>query len=498
MPSGTTAAPTSAAPVTETPSGTPAPRPRPTEPDAIVVGSGVNGLAAAITLARAGRCVWVYEAEDTLGGSVRSAELTLPGFIHDVCSAVYPLSVSSPFFKDLELDDYGLQFIQPEAALAHPFDNGTAAVITHSLDETADQFGEDARAFLKLYTPLVQNWEQISEDILRPVHFPKRPFDLARLGLNALFSARHVAYSKFKNDKARGVFAGMAAHSIMPLDSWGSASFGLILWTMCHCGGWPIAAGGAQSITNALVAYLKSLGGEVFIGRRVTSLDELPKSRAVLLDLSPRQYLKLGGDRVAASERRALEKFQYGPGVFKVDWALDAPIPWNAPSCALAATVHLGGTFEEIAECEKAAWQGMVSPRPFIILCQPTLFDPGRAPQDKHIAWGYCHVPSGSPFNMLERIEAQIERFASGFQKHILARHVWFPADLEKHNPNLVGGDLSAGAMTLSQTFLRPTRRLYSPSVSRVYLCSASTPPGPGVHGMCGRSAAERALRECF
>jgi phytoene dehydrogenase-like protein len=471
---------------------------RPTTPDAVVVGSGINGLAAAVTLARAGLCVWVFEAEDTFGGSVSSAELTLPGFIHDVCSAVYPMAVASPFFRELELDDFGLQFIQPEAALAHPFDNGGAAVLTGSLEESLDQFGDDAPAIQKLLGPLIKDWEQLSGDILRPLHFPAHPFELAAFGLKAIRSAQSLAYSRFKADKARGVFAGMAAHSILPLDRRGSASVGLIMWTMAHCGGWPIAAGGSQSITNALIAYLKQLGGDAFPARRIASLDELPQARAILLDLSPKQFISIARNRISSSERNSLEKVRYGPGTYKVDWALDAPIPWNAPQCALAGTVHIGGTLEEIAESEKAPWWGTPPPKPFILLSQPSLFDPTRAPQGKHTVWGYCHVPYAGKFDMLERIESQIERFASGFKSHVLARHVSPPAAMEKRNANLSGGDITLGAMTLNQIFFRPTRRMYSTSIPRVYLCSAATPPGPGVHGMCGWAAAHRVLKECF
>jgi phytoene dehydrogenase-like protein len=466
-------------------------------PDAIVIGSGPNGLAAAITIAQAGHSVVVYEAEDTIGGGARSAELTLPGFLHDICSCVHPMAAGSPFFKELNLEKFGLRWIHPEIALAHPFDDGDAAGLKNPFAENAGQFGEDAKAIRELLGPIVESWSEVSKDVLGPRQFPNRPFFMARFGWNALQPASKTA-KRFSTKKARGVLAGMAGHSILPLDRWVSGGFGLILWTTCYAVGWPFAAGGSQSIVNALVALLESLGGEVVTGSRVTSLRDLPPARAILCDVTPRQFLKIGGEQIASSEKHQLEKYRYGPGSFKLDWALDAPIPWTSPVCRRAGTLHLGGTFEEIAESESAPWNGEHAERPFVLVAQPSLFDPSRAPEGKQTAWAYCHVSHGSTFDMRDRIEAQIERFAPGFRERILARSVKFPRDLEAHNANLVGGDIGAGSVELGQLLFRPTRRLYLTSIPNVFLCSGSTPPGPGVHGMCGHIAAQAALKKCF
>ncbi len=466
-------------------------------PDAVVVGSGPNGLAAAITLAQAGRSVIVYEAEDTIGGGARSAELTLPGFIHDVCSCVHPMAAGSPFFSKLDLKKFGLRWIFPEIALAHPFDNGDAAAIGNPFEPNLEQFGQDGKAIRGLLEDMVNSWPEISKEILAPPHMPNRPLKMALFGWHAIQSAARVA-SKLSTKKARAVLAGMAAHSVLPLDKSVTGGFGLILWATCYAIGWPFAAGGSQSLTNALVALLKSLDGEVLTDTRIASLAELPRARAVLCDITPRQFLAIGGESIAAGERRQLEKYHYGPGSFKMDWALDGPIPWKAAECRRAGTVHVGGTFEEIAGSESAAWRGANSEHPFVLVAQPSLLDPSRAPAEKHTAWAYCHVPHDSDFDMLHRIEAQIERFAPGFRERILARSAMFPRDLEAHNANLVGGDIGAGSVELGQFFLRPNRRLYSTSIPNVFLCSASTAPGPGVHGMCGHFAAKRALKRCF
>jgi phytoene dehydrogenase-like protein len=465
--------------------------------DAIVIGSGPNGLAAAITISRAGHSVVIYEAEDTVGGGTRSAELTLPGFIHDVCSSVHPMGISSPFFKELGLEEFGLRWIKPEVALAHPFDNREAVMLSNPFDENTAQFGTDEKVVRNLIGPLVNSWSDISDEILRPAHFPKHITAMSRFGWNAIRPANHTA-GKFRTEEARAVFAGMAAHSILPLDWWGTSAFGLTLWTTCYATGWPFAAGGSQSIAAALARLLNKLGGTILTGHCVTSLDDLPRARAILCDITPRQFLKLGESRIADDERQMLQKYRYGPGVFKIDWALDAPVPWNSAACARAGTVHIGGSFDEIAESEQAAWSGTHCEKPFVLLAQPSLFDPSRAPSGKHTAWAYCHVPHGSTFDMTERIEAQIERFASGFRKHILARSVMSPRHFESHNANLIGGDIAGGSMEISQLFMRPTLRLYSTSIPNTFLCSASTPPGPGVHGMCGYLAAQRALRNCF
>ncbi len=469
-----------------------------TKYDAIVVGSGPNGLAAAITLARAGCSVVVFEAAETAGGGTRSAALTLPGFTHDVCSAVHPLALASPFFAALPLADHGLSWAQPPAPLAHPLDGGQVAMVERSVQQTADGLGNDGRAYRALLEPLVANWNDLSKSLLGPLRFPSHPLKLARFGLHAFRSARGLARSLFKQEPARALFAGMAAHSVLPLDSPASAAFGLVLGITAHAVAWPIPRGGSQKIADSLVACLRSAGGEVVTNFAVTALDRLPASRVVLWDLTPRQFLRLAGNRLTPAYRRRLERYRYGPGVFKVDWALSGPIPWQAAACRRAATLHLGGTLEEIATSERAAWEGRCGERPFVLVVQPSLFDTTRAPEGKHTAWAYCHIANASKEDMTARIEAQVERFAPGFQELVLARSALSPADLERHNPNLVGGDISGGANDLAQLFTRPTLRLYRTSSPQLYLCSASTPPGGGVHGMCGYYAAQAALRDHF
>lgn len=466
-------------------------------PDAIVIGSGPNGLSAAITLAQAGLSVTVYEAESAIGGGTRSAELTLPGFLHDVCSSVHPMAASSPFFQSLDLPRFGLRWITPDAALAHPFPDGDAAIIANPFDGNLAQFGPDARAVRALLAPLVKNWAALSPELLAPLrlsaHLPK----LARFGWDAIQPASRIA-RRFRTEKARTVFAGIAAHSMLPLDRWISSATALVLWATCYSVGWPFAAGGSQSIASALAKCLESLGGKIVTGARIADLAKLPKSHAILCDITPRQLLSLVGGQISPSERRDLEQYRYGPGVFKLDWALDAPIPWKSSACLRAGTVHLGAGYDEIAASESAAWSDTPSERPFVLLAQPSLFDPSRAPAAKHTAWAYCHVPHGASFDMTDPIEAQIERFAPGFRRRILARSMMFPRDFERHNANIIGGDIGAGSMDLGQFFTRPSRRLYATSLPNVFLCSASTPPGPGVHGMCGHLAARRALRRCF
>jgi phytoene dehydrogenase-like protein len=466
--------------------------------DVVVIGSGPNGLAAAITVARTGRSVTVHEAEETVGGGARSAELTLPGFIHDVCSSVHPMAAASRFFNSIPLQDWGLQWVHPEAPLAHPFGDGTAILVHRSLAQTSAQFGVDERAVRAIFQPLVESWEQLSSDILRPARIPRHPGILARFARNALPSAVAVAHRRFKTPKARAVFAGMSAHSILRLTSVGSSAFGTLLWTTCHAVGWPFARGGSQAITNALSSYLESLGGKIVAGSRVNSLDDLPRDAVVLCDVTPRQFVEIGGGRISRREREKLQKYRYGPCAFKIDWSLDAPIPWNAPACSKAGTVHVGGTLEEIAESEDAAWGASASRSPFVLVTQPSLFDPTRAPSGKHTAWGYCHVPHASSEDMVERIEAQVERFASGFRRHIIGRSVMSPAELESHNSNLVGGDIGAGSFYASRFSLGFTDRAYETSIPGVFLCSASTPPGPGVHGLCGYFAAQRAIKRSF
>lgn len=465
------------------------------EPDVVVVGSGPNGLAAAITMARAGCSVLVLEAQATIGGGARSAELTLPGFVHDVCSAIHPMARLSPFFRTLPLAEHGVEWIEPPAAVAHPLDNH-AAVLYRSIDETAQGLGPDGSAWQRLMRPIVDNWGHLEEAILAPLRWPRHPLLYARFGLRALPSARSLIESYFRSEPAKALFAGLAAHAILPLERMPSAAFGTVLGAAAHLVNWPFPRGGSQRLAGALASHLRSLGGEVAVSSPVRSLDDLPSSRVVMFDVTPRQLLQIAGGRLPGGYRRKLKRWRYGPGVFKVDWALDAPIPWESELCAQAGTVHLGGTAAEVAAAERAPWEGRISPAPFVLLAQQSLFDPTRAPAGKHTAWAYCHVPNGFQGDMTEAIERQVERFAPGFGERILARSVMAPAALEDHNSNLVGGDVSGGAATLQQLFLRPAWRLYRVPVRGFYLCSASTPPGGGVHGLCGYHAAQAALRD--
>jgi phytoene dehydrogenase-like protein len=466
--------------------------------DAVVIGSGPNGLAAAITMIHSGRSVALYEAADKIGGGMRSEELTLPGFIHDVCSAVYPLAIGSPLFRSLPLAQYGLEWVQPPSPLAHPLDDGSAVMLERSLHETAAGLGEDGDAYRRLMRPLVESWHGLDADLLGPLRWPRKPLAVTRFGLSAIRPARSFSERSFEDQHARALFAGLSAHSMLPLEAWGSAAFGLVLATTAHALGWPIARRGSQSLADALALYLRSRGGEIYTNTPVRTLDELPSCRVILCDVTPKQLLALAGDRLSPNYRRRLQCYRYGMGAFKIDWALSVPVPWKATACARAATVHVGGTLQEIAASERAAWRGDHTSHPFVLAVQPSLFDSLRAPETKHTLWGYCHVPNGSAFDMTERIEAQIERFAPGFRDIVLARSVAAPAELERRNPNLIGGDINGGAPTLRQMFLRPTVKLYSTSARGLYLCSASTPPGGGVHGMCGYFAARQALRDLF
>jgi len=463
---------------------------------AYVVGSGPNGLTAAIALARAGLRVTLFEAQPTLGGGARSAELTLPGFLHDICSAVHPLAVSSPAFASFPLREHGLEWIDPPAALAHPFDDGTCLLVERSIAKTAARLGRDSGVYQRILGALTARWQKLVPDILAPPHFPKHPLLYALFGSLAPWPATLAARTLFREPKTRAVFAGMAAHSILPLEDAVSAAFGWVLTIAAHAVGWPIPRGGSQQIANALVSYFRSLGGRVVPGHPVKSLDEFEHDALVLCDVTPRQLLCIAGYKLPDAYRRRLEKYRYGPGVFKIDWALDGPLPWKAAECASAATVHIGGTMEEIAAAERAPWEGKAHERPFVLLAQPSLFDPSRAPAGKHTVWAYCHIPNGSNEDMTSRIEAQIERFAPGFRARILVRHTMGPAEMERHNANLVGGDINGGAQSLGQLFLRPTSDYYRTPVPGLFLCSSSTPPGGGVHGMCGYHAAEAALKE--
>jgi phytoene dehydrogenase-like protein len=464
--------------------------------DAVVIGSGPNGLAGAIVLAQAGRSVLVLEAREAIGGSTRSKSLTLPGFAHDVCSAVHPMAFASPFFRTLPLAQFGLTWVHPSVPLAHPLDKGDAVVLSRSIDATAQGLGEDGERYSKLIGPFASRWDELEGTILGPLRLPQHPMIVARFGAYAIRSAAGLARSAFKNERARALFAGLAAHSVLPLENPPSAAFGLLLAITAHRFGWPFACAGSQKIADALASYLRSLGGEIAVNSRVNTLEELPSTRVVLCDLTPRELLRIAGHRFPERYRRKLQSFRYGPGVYKMDWALGQPIPWTAEECRKAGTVHVGGTLSEIAVAERASWSGEPALKPFVLVAQPTLSDPTRAPEGRHTAWAYCHVPHGCDFDMAERIECQIQRFAPGFRDCILARGVLSPAQLEAYNPNLVGGSISGGAQDLKQAFLRPTSHTYRTPARGLYICSSSTPPGPGVHGMCGFFAAQAALKD--
>ena len=461
---------------------------------ACVVGSGPNGLAAAIVLAQAGLAVDVFEAQPTPGGAVRSMELTLPGFVHDFGSAVHPLAAGSPFFCSLPLRDHGLDWIHSPAPLAHPLDDGTAVVLERDLHSAEAALGADGKIWGGLMRPFVEHWSQFAPDVLRPVpSIPKRPWLMARFGMSAFLSAKTVA-RRFRSERTRALFAGMAAHSFLSLDELLSGAFGLLLAVSAHAVGWPIPRGGSQSLTKALCSYFFTFGGTIKTSSQIESLTALPNYDLTVCDVTPKQLLRIAGQRLSESYKRRLKNFRYGPAVFKVDYALNEPIPWKASECLRAVTVHLGGTFEDIAASEKAMRDGRHADRPFVLLAQPSLFDPSRAPAGKHTAWAYCHVPNGSKLDMLGKLEDQIERFAPGFRETVLARRVFSPAGLEDMDANLVGGDIAGGVMDLRQFLFRPTWRHYATSARDIYICSSSTPPGGGVHGMCGYHAARAAL----
>lgn len=469
--------------------------------DAAVVGSGPNGLSAAIALARAGHRVRVHEAEPTIGGGARSAALTLPGFVHDICSAIHPLGVGSPFFNELPLAAHGLEWIHPGIPVAHPLDDGTAVELRRSVDETADGLGVDARAYRRLVAPLARHWDALLEDALRPaLHIPRHPLLVARFAPVALSSAKLLANRVFRGPRARALLAGLAAHSFLPLDAAFSASFGLMLAASGHTVGWPMPRGGSQRIADALASYLRSLGGEIVTGDRVARIADLGNARAILFDTTPRALERIAGDRLPGRYRRALSRYRYGPGVFKLDYALSGPVPWRAEACTRAGTVHLGGTFGEIAAGERAVSRGEHPERPFVLVAQQSLFDPVRAPAGQHTLWAYCHVPNGSTVDMTARIEAQLERFAPGFGAQVLARSVQNTRDVESHNANYIGGDVAAGSHAGFQLLARPvwSPDPYATPARDIYLCSAATPPGGGVHGMCGANAARSALRRSF
>ncbi|HEY1025734.1 MAG TPA: NAD(P)/FAD-dependent oxidoreductase [Sphingobacteriaceae bacterium] len=467
--------------------------------DAIVIGSGPNGLAAAITMQKQGLSVLLIEGKETIGGGLRSAELTLPGFKHDICSAIHPMAIGSPFFKTLPLTDHGLEYIFPEVAAAHPFDDGTAATLTASLSETARSLGHDKAAYLRLMGPVVRHWPKLVKDLLGPFHIPSDPLPMAGFGLKALQPASFLA-RVFRSAKARGLWAGMAAHSIQPLTNMSTSAIAMVLMAAGHTEGWPIPKGGSIAIANALQSYFTSLGGRIETNRMITSLDQLPSCHAVLFDITPRQLLKIAGHRFSTIYKWQLERYRYGMGVFKIDWALDAPVPFTNDACREAGTLHLGNTLEEIVVSEQQSARGQHAEKPFTLLAQPSIFDLSRAPEGKHTLWAYCHVPNGSAKDMTAAIEQQVERFAPGFRDRILARHTMDARQMESYNPNYIGGDINGGVQDLGQLFTRPALRLspYKTSKKGLYICSSSTPPGGGVHGMCGYHAARTALKDVF
>jgi phytoene dehydrogenase-like protein len=467
--------------------------------DAIVVGSGPNGLAAAITMQQAGLSVLLLEGKETIGGGLRTAEITLPGYRHDICSAIHPMAAASPYFTTLPLQAHGLEFIYPEVAAAHPFDDGNAAVLKHSITETAQLLGEDAGRYTKLIQPLLKIWPEIAADVLGPLHFPKHPLSMARFGLPALTSANLLS-RKFKTEKAKGLWAGMAAHSIQPLTNAATSAIGLVLMVAGHLKGWPVPKGGSQSIASALASYFISLGGKIETGRYVRSLDELPSAKAVLFDVTPKQLLQIAGKRFSSFYTKQLQRYQYGMGVFKIDWALSEQVPFTAKECRQAGTVHIGNTLEEIVESERLSSEGVHPEKPFVLLAQPSVFDASRAPENKHTAWAYCHVPNGSTVDMTTIIENQVERFAPGFKDCILGRHTMNTVQMETYNPNYIGGDINGGIINLRQLYTRPAIRWspYTTPAKGIYICSSSTPPGGGVHGMCGFHAAKKALHDVF
>jgi phytoene dehydrogenase-like protein len=467
--------------------------------DAIVVGAGPNGLAAAITMQQQGIQVLLMEAKDTVGGGLRTDELTLPGFKHDICSAIHPLALGSPFFKNVPLEIYGLKYTVPDIGAAHPFNDGTAAIMKRSLANTAVLLGPDRQVYLDLMRPLVTQWPNLAKDILGPLKWPRKPIAMLKFGMQALQPAVYLA-KRFKTEHARALFAGMAAHAIQPLENLTTSAIALVLLANGHVGGWPIPIGGSQSIANALAAYFVALGGQIQTSTPISNLKQLPSAHAVLFDVTPRQLLTIAGHRFSDLYKRQLQRYRYGDGVFKVDWALHEPIPFTAQACRNAGTVHLGGTLHEIAAAERASSKGYHAEKPFVLLAQQSLFDTSRAPQGKHTAWAYCHVPNGSTRNMVSAIENQVERFAPGFRERVLARHTFNSEQMQEYNANYIGGDINGGRLDIGQLFTRPALRWspYKTSAKGLYICSSSTPPGGGVHGMCGYYAAKRALKDIF
>lgn len=469
------------------------------EYDAVVIGSGPNGLAAAVTLGRAGWKVLVLEARETVGGGMRTCELTLPGYRHDVCSTVFALGAAAPFFRDLPLQELGVRWVHGEAPMAHPLDGGRAALLKCSLDETSHLLGQDSRNYHNLMAPLVENWQTLIETFLGPLPLtPRKPLLVARAGLKFIQSLQGLAERNFRTEEGRALLAGLAGHAILPISKFGSAAPGLMLGMLGHSVGWPVVAGGSQVMADALASYIHHLGGTIQTGIEVQSLADLPPARAYLFDLTPRQLLAIAGEKLPSGYRRQLERYRYGAGVFKIDYALSEPVPWQTDACRQAITLHLGGTLDEIAHSEDQMWRGEHPDRPYVLFVQASLFDPTRAPQGKHTAWAYCHVPHGSTRDMTAEIENQIERFAPGFKDVVLARHTMNTVDFHAYNPNYIGGDIIGGVQDLRQQFFRPVPSLtpYRTPAKGIYLCSSSTPPGGGVHGMSGQLAAETVLRD--
>lgn len=471
---------------------------RPMELDAVVVGSGPNGLAAAITLARAGKTVLLREAKETLGGGCRTAELTVSGFRHDVCSAVHPLALASPFFRSIDLASLGVEWIHPPACLAHPLDGEPAVLVYKSIETTTRGLSIDGPAYQRLIGGFLHRWKELTGELLKPLGCTKSPYLLFKFGRLALRSAASLAQSRFKTKQAQALFGGASGHAIFPLERPSSAAFGLMMCLLAHAVGWPIARGGSQAIVDALASYFQSLGGKIELAAPVFHISDLPRARTYLFDLTPLQLAKIAGSILPEDYVKLLTRHKHGPGVFKVDWALKGPIPWSDPNCLKAGTLHLCGTLPEICLAERQAWEGTAPNNPFVLVCQPSLFDKARAPQGSHTAWAYCHVPNGCTVDMTELIERQLERFAPGFKDVVLARHTMGPADMEEYNPNYIGGDIAGGIQTFRQIFFRPMGRwtAYATPVKGLYMCSSSMPPGGGVHGMCGHLAALKALKD--
>ncbi len=467
--------------------------------DAVIIGSGPNGFAAGIKLAQNNLSVLIIEAKGTIGGGMRSSELTLPDFTHDVCSAVHPLGFASPFFKKLPLEEFGLKWIFSPASLAHPLKDD-AVMLYKNINETSEQFGEDVASYKKIFSPILKNWDDIEKNLLGPPAFPRHPIKLAAFGVKAIKSSSKFIRKYFREEKAKSLFSGLAAHSMLPLNKSISASFGLVLGTLAHKSGWPIPSGGSQNLADALLKYFLSLGGEVRKNFVINNFEEIPEAKTILFDITPKQILKICGDKFHPSYKKQLQNYRYGAAVFKMDWALNEPIPFKNKKCKEAATVHIGGSFKEIETYENGIAQGIIGDKPFVILVQPTLFDKTRAPKNKHTAWAYCHLPNGSNINMIDQIENQIERFAPGFQDCIIGRHSFSPLELQKYNPNYIGGDINGGMQDIFQLYTRPAIKIspYSTSVNNIFICSSSTPPGGGVHGMCGFYAAEEVIKKIF